>query len=277
MGIEKDRVYHDGSFCHLFTRVDINDASDVTVYQPIISQIITDLSVNVIRSTAGIHENAKHKHYHYHAILGSSFSELNPKQYDKFPTQHSKNKIINELGLKDKTRIMIVIHRPYTTPLLPSIDTAVHRFLRYPLKERKPILELCSDCSDTINGMINCSDSEYQFALEQKQKQENKDLIKITKYQQIEAHLRQMELEIDNENYWKIYYETNKYICKNDSIPPTDNTIETFSQRYFNNNASEEQLVAKFKKMASKHQSKTTIDNMTTQELSHYYLNKLKY
>ena len=273
MPVEKDRTYHDASYCHLFSRIDINDASDVAVYQPLINQLIMDLSVNILRSTAGIHENAKNKHYHYHAILDQDFNKLNPKIANN---NYYKNKLINKLGLKDKSRYMIVIHQPYTTPLLPAIDTAVHRFLRYPLKERKPILELCTDCSDTINGMMNSSEAEYQFALETKIKSENKDLMKITKYNDIESHLRELNIEVNQDNLWKIYYEINKYICRHDSIPPSDTSIKTYGDRYYNNNAPEEELEIKFKKMASNFQKKK-LEDMTPQETAQYYLTKLKY
>jgi len=272
MGQEKDKTEQDASFCQLFSRFNINDASDVAVYQPIINQLISDLSVNILRSTAGFHDNAKNKHYHFHAILDSDYNQLN----SKYTTQYHKNKIINKKGLKDKSRdISIKIQRPYTTPLLPDLDTAVHRFLRYPLKERKPIMELCTDCSDTITGMINCSDSEYQFALEQKLKTENKELIKITKYKEIENHLKELNLEIESSEIWRIYYETNKYICQHDSIPPTDNVLETFSQRYINNNASEEYLQSKFKKMAYRHQIKTNTNDLSPQQFGEYLMKKL--
>lgn len=230
--MDESKVYHsDLSLNCLKIRVNIDTDEEVEKYISVLNSWISTLQLYPYEQyTAGIHDNAKHKHFHYHILLRQENIPkelLNPSYYF---AHKQYGYLIKKKGLKDFPKYSIKVESVYTDDLQPNIDTAINKFLRYPLKEGKPLSTFCSFSTSTLAGMCSTAEEEFRFAQEQADKNRLAEENKITKWNQIRDHLDGLGIEVADDPA-EIWIRISKYMSA-DTIPPTFKTIDTMTERY---------------------------------------------
>lgn len=213
------------NYCLLKIRINFEDQDKVEEYLKIVTEYICSTGVPFTEYTAGCHYKCERQHFHYHLILDININKV-PKEL-KNPSYHFKKKYIVKKELKDFPTYSIKVEPLQVDSLQPSEETARNRFLRYPLKEGKPIPNYCSYSTDTLDGMCTTAMEEFRFAEEQKLKTENSDKLKVSKWNEIRDYLDSLNIEDPYEIWMAIARK-----MKDDSIPPTFKTIDTNTERY---------------------------------------------
>ena len=224
----------DISCCFLKIRVNFEEETSIENYLKLITEYINLAKVEFTEYTAGRHYKSQRKHFHYHLVLNTNIKNI-PVQL-KNPNYHFKKKyILEKKGLKEFPTYSIKVEAPILGELQPELSTAISRFLRYPLKEGHPIRDYCSFCTETLDGMILTAKEEFKFSQEQKQKTENEEKIKISKWTELRDYLDSLDLssEYTNETFdpYQIWMAAAKFM-RNDTIPPTMKQIDTMTERY---------------------------------------------
>jgi hypothetical protein len=202
---------------------------------------------------SGLHEPTKRHphHFHTHIVLNKPL-ELALKDKYLSNAYYYYPKLLKEQGLYNsnvETRNARSISKPKHIILLPglTLQDSIHQFLRYPLKDKNPLAELCDDKYDIsqLNNMAHTASEHNQFAKEQTAKAQAKDELKVTKWNAIKDHLSQFPHPMEPQTIFRQIV----LFTRTDNPPPSLSTIKTNTEKYYLLTCNEAQL----KHLAKKH------------------------
>tara|TARA_Y100000401_G_C8315625_1_gene222226 strand:+ start:53 stop:892 length:840 start_codon:yes stop_codon:yes gene_type:complete len=240
-------IHHDTPLSVLKIRCDYDpdDPSDLSYNLNIYENYLKTFSQYIQTYTTGIHlPTKKHpSHFHIHIILNKSATEM--KQIPPFKNKsYYFKELLKDLNIdynKPGSSKCLGEPRPlYTDPTQPDIETAIHKTLRYTLKDQLPVHELCPyHTPDQLILMTRTAVEEYRFAKEQIQKNEAKDEARLTRWTTIRDHLDDLHM---NTATPKAIFKAIVQFTINDNPPPTIQTIKSTTERYYLSNINEEEL-----------------------------------
>lgn len=221
-----EKQFPDTSFCLCKIRIDFNTAEEYADRLHAITTFVKDYELDIKDQVAGIHNHTKRhgEHFHYHLVLNGDYNNSKPF---KNPSYYF-NKHLAKIGLKEKFGYSIgKIEQLYIDETQPDVDTAYHKFIRYPLKDKQPIHNLCSYTEEELSVMANTAFEENRFAQEQLIKKQQEEQMKITKWTDIRDYLDSKNAT-DLQVIWQLVA---KYMST-DQVPPTIKAVTTIVERY---------------------------------------------
>lgn len=138
----------------------------------------------IVKSSAGIHEASKHKHYHYHLIVEPTAVKL----YSTGEAYAFK-KYLREVGQWDqlKGNHSVKDEKIKLEEGDEDIESAENRFLRYPLKEGTPLENYCVNIN--LDLLMQTAVAQFQHLKEKIQADQLKDENNKLKWNTLCRHL----------------------------------------------------------------------------------------
>lgn len=159
----------------------IVDDANLTSALKIIDDYLLDRGWKCIRSSAGIHRESKNPHFHTHLVCDSA-AALKLYHKESYPF----NKYLEKNNLKIES-YSIKMEPPKVEEGDTDIESAVLRFLRYPLKEGNPIHSHCINID--IQPLMLEAQAHWKLSKEQFHKDEVKREQDKLRWNQIVKHL----------------------------------------------------------------------------------------
>lgn len=244
-------IHHDEPLSVLKIRCDYDpyEPTDLSYNLNIYKNYLKTFEQFIQTYTAGIHlPTKKHpQHFHIHIILNRPAQILLKLAPFKNPNFYFK-KLLKDLNINyDKPGSSKSLGKPqplYTDNIQPTLETAIHKTLRYPLKNRLPIHELCPyHTPDQLILMMDTAFEENRFAIEQTIKAEAKDEARLTRWTTIRDHLD--DLYPPSTHYHaspSAIFIAIVNFTRTDNPPPTIQTIKSTTERYYLSNMTESQI-----------------------------------
>ena len=176
-----------------------------------VEQILEKRGYRILRKSAGINDEAKTrgKHIHYHCELQA----LNVQRY-KTGESYIFKKTAKSLGinLPSENKSWAISTPEVVTQTNQDAEVGVLKWLRYPLKELKPIYQYCEGID--VEELSKIANAEYKFSLEEIEKKNLKKEEDKTRWNTLCAH-------VDSLNP-KRYYDVIKaiYLYTQEENPP---------------------------------------------------------
>lgn len=189
--------------------------------------------------TCGIHLNATQPHFHYHIIIEGDLKLRQLKNIKYW----FKDKFLAKKGLKElfNNKYSITSEALKLDDNQPTVGTAINRFLRYPLKENRPIYDYCCFNEQILHGMCLTAAEEFRFATEQADKNRIQLEQKITKWNEIRDYL--VGLGIPSTDPSEVWARISSKMSA-DVIPPCTTTVDKFTERYIIYKNDKKQIMA---------------------------------
>lgn len=210
MKVRRTQAHDDYNYQLFGFRYDLIDGFNEDFIEEII-KILEKRGYRILRKSAGINDEAKTRgtHIHFHCELEA----LNVLRYKTGETYAFK-KVAKDLGINfpKETKSWAISMPEAVTQTNQEAEVGVLKWLRYPLKELKPIYKHCDGIE--VEELAKLANAEYKFSLEEIEKKNLKKEEDKTRWNTLCAHVDSLQP--------KRYYDVLKaiYLYTQQENPP---------------------------------------------------------
>jgi len=208
--VHRAKTHEEYNYVLFGIRYDVSDGFNENFIEKI-QLILEKRGYRILRKSAGINDDAKirGKHIHFHCELEA----LNVVVY-KTGESYAFKKVAKELNIKlpQENKSWAVSTPEVATQHDQEAEVGVLKWLRYPLKELKPIRQYCEGID--IDELAAIANAEYKFSLEEIEKKELKKEEDKLRWNKLCAHIDELQP--------KRYYDVIKgiYLYTQEENPP---------------------------------------------------------
>lgn len=208
--VHRTQTHDEYNFILFGFRYDLIDGFNEDFIEQII-KILNKRGYRILRKSAGINDEAKTRgtHIHFHCELEA----LNVVRY-KTGESYAFKKVAKELGISfpKETKSWAISTPEVVTQHNQEAEVGVLKWLRYPLKELKPIYKYCDGID--VEELAKIANAEYKFSLEEIEKKNLKKEEDKTRWNTLCHHIDSLEP--------KSYYDVLKaiYLYTQEENPP---------------------------------------------------------